>query len=529
MAELQTGAQTTRPGPVADGAPGQTAPATNGTADAPQLKRGAIGYLSNLCISMASTAPAYTLAASVGFLVLTNGIGVHSPAVIIVSFIPIFCVASAFKYLNNADPDCGTVFSWAARAISPSIGFMFGWFIIFSDIVANAQQSHLVGAYSFSLFGMTSAANSTIPVILVGLVFLLVLTWICWRGIELSARTQQLLLAVELAILLLFAVVALIKAYSGGNPDSMHVSLSWFSPFHLSIGSLVEGMVIGVFFFWGWDTGVMTNEESEDSATGPGNAAVTSTVLLIVVFLLVTVAAQAYAGPKYLGDNANDIFAGGLSSAVLGPLHFLLTIAVLLSTAAATQTTILPAARATLSMARRGAIPEGLGEIHPTNQVPARATIWAGVISAIWFIAISFISTNVLGDCVSGLGLLVCIYYGGAGFTCAVFYRREGRKTPKKLLTLILMPVFGGLVLMVVMIRGLIYYGHSINDYSPPILGLGVPIWIVIIAFVSGVGLILWRRWKHPRFWQESRKVYGDKIETVTPEAQYAADGFLTK
>jgi amino acid transporter len=493
----------------------------------PQLKRGAIGYVSNLCISMASTAPAYTLAASVGFLVLTHGVGTHGPAVIIVSFIPIFCVASAFKYMNNADPDCGTVFSWAGRAISPSVGFMFGWLIVFSDIVANAQQSNLVGVYTFSLFGLHGAASSTIAVVLVGLAFLLLLTWICWRGIELSARTQQILLAVELGILLLFAIVALIKAYTGSNPDSVHVSLSWFSPFHMSIGSLVEGMLLGVFFFWGWDTGVMTNEESEDSATAPGNAAVLSTLLLIVVFLLVTVAAQSYAGPKYLADHPNDIFAGGLSTAVLGPLHFLLTVAVLLSTAAATQTTILPAARAALSMSRRGAFPQELSQIHPKNLVPGKATIWAGVISAVWFITISFISTNVLGDCVSGLGLLVCLYYGGAGFTCAVFHRREALTSAKKLLTLMLMPVFGGVVLMIVMIRGLVYYGHSINDYSPPILGLGVPIWIVIIAFVSGIGLILWRRSRDPRFWQEPRMVYGDEIQTVTPEAQFAPDGII--
>jgi amino acid transporter len=516
MTDIREGAET-RPAPAASG----------GTGDTPHLKRGAIGYVSNLCISMASTAPAYTLAASVGFLVLTQGVGVHSPAVIIVSFLPIFCLASAYKYLNNADPDCGTAFSWAARAISPSAGFMLGWFILFSDIVGNAQQSHLVGIYTFSLFGMNGAANSTIAVLLVGIVFIVILTWICWRGIELSARTQQILLAIELGILLLFAVVALIKAYTGNHPGSVPVSISWFNPFQMSFGSLVEGMIIGVFFFWGWDTGVMTNEESENASTAPGNAAVMSTVLLIIVFLLVTTAAQAYGGTTYLANHPNDIFAGGLSSDVLGPLHFLLTIAVLLSTAAATQTTILPAARTALSMSRRGAIPAKLGEIHPRNLVPGPATIWAGIISVIWFIAISFISTNVLGDCVSGLGLLVCIYYAWVGFSCAIFYRREGRRTPRKFFTLLLMPVFGGVVLMGVMIRGIFYYTDKANDYSPPIAGLGIPDWIVIVAIVSGLAFILVRRRTHPEFWREPRMTYGDEITTVTSEAEFAPDGIL--
>ncbi len=58
------------------------------------------------------------------------------------------------------------------------------------------------------------------------------MTWICWRGIELSARTQQFLLGAEFITLMLFAVVALVKVYAGTAPaTSSHVQLDWFSPF----------------------------------------------------------------------------------------------------------------------------------------------------------------------------------------------------------------------------------------------------------------------------------------------------------
>ena len=59
----------------------------------PELKRGAISYLSNVVIGVASTAPGYSLAATIGFIVAIAGIGGHMPAVIIVSFIPMFCIA----------------------------------------------------------------------------------------------------------------------------------------------------------------------------------------------------------------------------------------------------------------------------------------------------------------------------------------------------------------------------------------------------------------------------------------------------
>jgi amino acid transporter len=134
---------------------------------------------------------------------------------------------------------------------------------------------------------------------------------------------------------------------------------------------------------------------------------------------LVTVASQAYAGTKYLANNPDDIFAGGLAREVLGSLHFLLTIAVLTSATAATQTTILPAARSALSMARRGAIPARFAQIHERNLIPGTATLWAGGLSIAWYVFIVNVSSNVLGDCVAGLGFLVCTYYGFTATSCA--------------------------------------------------------------------------------------------------------------
>src|SRR4029079_19715686 len=53
------------------------------------LKNNSIGFLSNMVIGVASTAPAYSLAATLGFIVAVGGVGVHAPAVLIVSFFPL--------------------------------------------------------------------------------------------------------------------------------------------------------------------------------------------------------------------------------------------------------------------------------------------------------------------------------------------------------------------------------------------------------------------------------------------------------
>ena len=494
----------------------------------PQLKKGAISYISNIVIGVASTAPAYSLAATIGFFVLITGVGVHSPAIIIVSFVPLFFIATAYKAMNEVDPDCGTTFSWVTRAINPSLGLLIGWTVIFSDIVVNANQAQIAGSYGFQLFGLDGAAANKWAVMILGVVFIILLTWICWRGIELSARTQQILLGFEMTLLVVFSVVALIKAYSGSNPASMHVQLGWFNPFNMSFSALLDGVLLGVFLYWGWDTGVSVNEESENSNDGPGKSAVVSTFVLIGIYLLVTVASQAYAGTEYLANNPDDIFAGGLSQGVLGPLHFLLTISVLTSATAATQTTILPAARQALSMGRRDALPRRFAEIHPKNLIPARATIWAGVLSVIWFV----VDQHPLeqrarrlrgGPRVPGLHLL-----------------RVHRVRVHDLLPLrdvqvgaqlrqpALMPTLGGLALMGVLGYGVDFYGKAANDSSPPLLGLGVPDWILILGVGGGIILVIVRRFQAPAFFREPRQKYGDKIETVTREDEFApADSML--
>ena len=86
------------------------------------LKSNAISWVSNVVIGTASVAPAYSLAATLGFIVAVQGVGLSAPAVLLVSFLPMFCIAFAYNYMNRADPDCGTSFAWVTRAMGPHLG-----------------------------------------------------------------------------------------------------------------------------------------------------------------------------------------------------------------------------------------------------------------------------------------------------------------------------------------------------------------------------------------------------------------------
>jgi amino acid transporter len=490
------------------------------------LKSNAIGYLSNLVISVASVAPAYSLAATLGFVVGVNGVGLAAPAVMIVSFIPMLLIAVAYNYMNRADPDAGTSFTWVTRAMGPHLGWLTGWVIVVADVVVMATLAYIAGVYTFLLFGLDAASTNLLDVSIAAAVWIALMTWICYVGIEVSAAVQRVLLTIEIITLALFAIVAFYKVYNDPGPASLHVSASWFNPFSIGWGPLIDGVLLGVFIYWGWDSGVCVNEESENPSTGPGKAAMMSTLLLLLIYVTVSAAAQAYGGEKFLVHHHNDVLSA-LGSKVFGsPLDKLLIITVLTSASASTQTTILPTARTTLSMARFGAIPKAFGRIQPSYLTPSVSTLTMGAVSLVWTLFIINVSQNVLGDSITGLGFQIAFYYGLTGFACAIYYRRELFKSVRNFVYVGLVPFAGGAMLAYIFVKALLFYKEPIENYSGSFHGIGSSVAIGVGLIVLGLVFLLFANVVYPRFFRRRPEVADPRILTgeITPAASVVAD-----
>ncbi len=386
------------------------------------LKSNAIGFVSNVVIGVASTAPGYSLAAVLGFVALS--VGFQSPAILWLAFLPMLLIASSYYYLNRDDPDCGTSFTWVSKAVGPRAGWMAGWATLLACLIVMANLAQIAGLYTFLLFDAESLADSTFWVTFVGVIWILVMTLICYIGIELSARIQFGLLTAEVVTLAAFALVALVKVYGGDFDDSVDPSMDWLNPFAIdSAGALAAGLILGIFIYWGWDSTVAVNEESENSDETPGKAAITATIILVIIYVIVAIAAQSIHGVEYLGENSDDVLSALGTDVFSNPWDKILIIAVLTSASASTQTTILPSTRTALSMARSLAIPEMFGRVNKEHQTPGIATWAFGIGSIVWYVGLTVISENILFDSIAALGLMIAFYYGATGFTAAIYYR----------------------------------------------------------------------------------------------------------
>ena len=469
------------------------APAT-GKVESKGLKRNAIGYVSNIVIGVASTAPAYSLAATLGYIVADPGVRTHAPGVLLASFVPMLLIAAGYRYLNKADPDAGTTFAWTTRAFGPGMGWVNGWAIFLADVLVMASLGFIASTYTFKLVGWHWAEAHKGAGLVGCILWIWLMTWICHRGIELSARVQQLLLSFEVAMLAIFAVVALVDVYGGNAAShSIHPQASWFNPFAMPFHDLLVALLLGIFIYWGWDSGVSVNEESEDANEGPGRAAVVSTLLLVAIYLVVSAGAQAYHGTSFIAseENAEDVL-NALGKGVLGAVGVkFLIVAVLTSAAASTQTTILPTARTTLSMAKWGSIPSVIGRIHPRFLTPTVSTWGFGLLSIALAVPLILTSETVLELAVVALGIPVCFYYGSTGFACAWYYRREIFTSARKFVLVGLAPFAGGVIMYAIGIYALKYYGHKAHAEGKEYLGLTLPLWLGGVGMLLGVALMI--------------------------------------
>jgi amino acid transporter len=489
---------------------------TGGTVDSKGLKGGSLGLLSSVVVGMASTAPAYSLAAVLGLIVAT-GAGVKAASIVLLAFVPIYLIAVAYQELNKAEPDCGTTFTWASRAFGPLIGWMGGWGIIAADVIVMANLAQIAGAYSFTFVGdlgwhsVADLANSTLWSTVAGVIWIVVMTYICYRGIEVSARLQYFLLGFEVIVLIVISVYALIRVYSGtGTVDSIHPSLSWFSPVGLDFGTIIcPGILIAIFIYWGWDTAVACNEESDDPGSTPGKAAVLSTFLLLGTYAIVTVASIAFAGVGDTGpgltnpDNAADVFSSIgpalFGDSFIGHVGLLaLSATILTSASASTQTTILPTARTTLSMGVYKALPTSFAKIHRKYLTPTVSTIVMGAASIFFYVMFTLISSSLLLALIGSVGLMIAFYYGMTGYACVWYYRKTLTKSARDFLMRGVVPLLGAIMLTVVFAYGLISYAKP--DYlldddgnNVTILGFGAVAVVGIGALILGVVLMfLW-------------------------------------
>jgi len=198
------------------------------------------------------------------------------------------------------------------------------------------------------------------------------------------------------------------------------------------------------------------------------------------------------------GPNVLFYFAQRASGPWMG---YLMIIAVLSSTVADTQTTLLPAARVTLSMARDGVFPRVFGIIHGRFQTPMIGTLILAFVAQLGILirAGSPTVNSVYGNLIDNIGVLVAFYYGATGIACAWSYRTVMFKRASFFFTGIVLPFLAGLFCF--------WVGYEVIKQSG--LSASAP---VLVAYAIGVPLVIVARQTSTSQFFQQRPIAYDSI-----------------
>ena len=460
------------------------------------LRTGALGGVDSLVMAVAGSAPAYSIAASTA--VLIAAVGLASPAALLYCAVPMLGIAWAFNYLGRADVNAGASYSWVGRALHPSLGFMSGWALIVSATIFMVAGSLPAGAMTLSLFD-ESLANNTALVTLVGVGWFLVMVALVIAGVTVTAVAQRIMTGVEVGLLLVFAVVGLVRAAGGGAGADF--SWSWFGLGGFGgVGGFAGAALVAAFYFWGWDVTANLGEETEGGGRKAGIGGLLGVVFVFVLFELFTVLTNVLLTPSEIDSNAGNVLSRLGDVIWPGVGGKLLIVAVMLSTIATLETTLIQVSRSLFAMGRDRTLPTSFGRTHETRRTPVFATVVVAIVSLALFVASNFLGSvsDVLGAAISAIGLQIAVYYGLAGLAVVFAYRKALFRSVGNFVFIGAWPLLGAVFMFWIFIEAI-----PTLDLTAKVVGLG--------ALAIGVVPMVW-------FWVKGASYYR------TPALQTFAD-----
>jgi amino acid transporter len=315
-----------------------------------------------LVIAAAAIGPAFVLATVFGPMVLAGGSA--TPLALVFVSIVMACIAIGYQRLGERSPNAGSSYSWVRTAFGSAAGAYAAWVLIVANVFAVVATAVPAGTYTLALFA-PALAESPLAGAIVGTGWVLASGLLLYSGLRPTAKVTNVLLIAELAILTLGAGVAFT------HPVVAHAASG--APFPGG-AALIGAMVIGIWMIDGWEVSASTAEEAQAPTNVPGISGLIGLVLSAAVLWLCMLAFMRVGTLDGFALHEGDAMAYiGLQ---LGGNVWRIAIAatVLVSLAAALQTTLVYLTRSFYAMGRDGVLPLGLGALDRRAQ-PTRAIV----------------------------------------------------------------------------------------------------------------------------------------------------------
>ncbi len=345
--------------PTADGGPGG-------------LRQDAVGLREVLFQSITAMAPGAAIAASIPAGAAFAGGSL--PLAVLVALVACLLAAMCIGELARHLPSAGSVATYTARGLHPTVGFLVAWSYVFVEA--------LVPTLLFLQLGFTAAgvlnqefgwsADLWWPWSLIGAVIVLAAGYF---GARASARFGTLLGAFEIVVFGVLAVLLVIKA--GGHNTASVFGTSHTAAAHHGLSGIIAGSVYSVLAFSGFEAAAPLAEEAENPRRTIPRAVIGATLGIGLIYVFTTYAASVFFGPsRFEGFGTSGAASwDGIARGSFGLFWILVFFAIVNSTLANANAGANVSTRTAYALGRIGVFPRAFTTVHPTHRSPTVAVL----------------------------------------------------------------------------------------------------------------------------------------------------------
>jgi amino acid transporter len=345
--------------------------------------------------SLAGAGPAASVA-----LVLPLMAGFAGEAIVfafVLTLIVALLLTNTFSEFSRRIDSAGSLFAWNSAGLGSGFGFVFAWFFVGCYLLITAEGFSVFGGFVHDY--LRANVSVDIPWWVFTAFAVVYVVSFAWRGIALSVEGALVLLAVELVVILGLALWLLASG-------DAHLRLSPFDPGNSPTGWSGIGLALsfGMLSLIGYEGAASLAEEAQDAKRSVGRGLYLAAGFLSVFFIVVTWVLISSYGPidKFAADtNAVQTLATREWHSFGG----IVTLVVISSVLAFTQTAFNAGARVIFSLGRAGVLPPSLRAVartHPRFGTPSVAIVCFAAVSVV---------TGVVLAAIKG-PLTVFAYYG---------------------------------------------------------------------------------------------------------------------
>jgi amino acid transporter len=412
--------------------------------------------------------------------------GSATPFVYFLCLIAILIAASGIMEMAAVTPSAGSFYTYVTQGLGPRAAFITGGLMFMAYALLPPIEVALIGAYLQQTIQQQFGIN--IPWILIGLIPWAIMTFLALEGVQSSLRTAMVLFVVEVAVVLLMALI--VVASGGAHGLSAHPLTPSASPHGMQ--GIITGFVFAALSFVGFEGATTLGEEVQRPRRNVPLAIALSTILVGVIYIFCI-----WAEVLGLGDAKINALTGAstpwndlahLYAPWMTPLIILASVSSMFAVTVNSNTGIV---RILYTMGREGLLPRFLAHINPKRSTPSNAVLFQSAFTLIVVVIVGSVSgglgnpdggSNVYGFLGFLLTLAILIVYVLADIAAIVYFRRQGST---RLLRHILLPALGALLMTALFVAQIIEQTDAPYTWIPWVVVAWVVLLILGAAWLS--------------------------------------------